>query len=205
MRARRRCGLTSPDVHGVTAARHNVSPSSLLCTTPPPPVACNAVLQNISNFTGACAFNSALLSQSESAVRLQSHKMLRHALASIAAPLAPGARSFASHARRWSVYLSGEIHTDWREKIAEGCDAAKLPVDIVGPNPVHADSDDCGALILGDEENRYWYASGNSARGGCASLCNSFALPIISRRGGSSPTCDRCRCGPGNDSLGWSG
>ena len=48
-----------------------------------------------------------------------------------------------------NVYLSGEIHTDWRERIEEG--AAEAGLDIVFGLPVtdHAASDDCGAAILG--------------------------------------------------------
>ena len=56
----------------------------------------------------------------------------------------------------WEVYLSGEIHTDWRDQIAQGCEAADLPVDFSGPVTDHASSDDCGAKILGEEENAFW-------------------------------------------------
>jgi YtoQ family protein len=58
--------------------------------------------------------------------------------------------------RTWSVYLSGEIHTDWREKIAAGIEAAGLPVDLAAPVTVHEDSDDCGAAILGEEDKPFW-------------------------------------------------
>jgi YtoQ family protein len=53
------------------------------------------------------------------------------------------------------VYLSGEIHTDWRERITEGAKA----LDVVFDSPVtdHAASDDCGVAILGAEENKYWH------------------------------------------------
>lgn len=57
----------------------------------------------------------------------------------------------------WSVYLSGEIHTDWREQIQQGCIEAELPVEFCSPVTVHADSDDCGAVILGGEENKFWH------------------------------------------------
>ena len=58
--------------------------------------------------------------------------------------------------REWRAYLSGEIHTDWRRRIASGAAAAGLPLRLDGPNLVHADSDDCGALILGDEADPFW-------------------------------------------------
>ena len=56
----------------------------------------------------------------------------------------------------WTVYLSGEIHSDWREQIKSGIDAAGLPVDILAPVTDHASSDNCGATILGEEDNPFW-------------------------------------------------
>ena len=45
-----------------------------------------------------------------------------------------------------TVYLSGEIHTDWRDQIAHG--ARDLNVVFTGPVTDHAASDDCGVAIL---------------------------------------------------------
>lgn len=59
--------------------------------------------------------------------------------------------------RLWKVYLSGEIHTDWRERIAEGAEQAGLPIRLDGPVCVHEDSDDCGARILGPEDKAFWH------------------------------------------------
>ena len=59
--------------------------------------------------------------------------------------------------RTWNVYLSGEIHSDWRERIAQGIEAAALPVRLDAPVCVHEDSDDCGAVILGTEEQAFWH------------------------------------------------
>ena len=56
----------------------------------------------------------------------------------------------------WTVYLSGEIHTDWREQIEEGAAKAGLPIDFVSPVTDHASSDDCGVAILGDEPDNFW-------------------------------------------------
>jgi len=53
------------------------------------------------------------------------------------------------------VYLSGEIHTDWRDQIVDG--AAGLDVVFTGPVTDHAASDDCGVAILGAEENKFWH------------------------------------------------
>jgi len=54
-----------------------------------------------------------------------------------------------------SVYLSGEIHTDWRDEIAQG--AADLPVSFSSPVTDHAASDDCGVAILGAESDKFWH------------------------------------------------
>ncbi|WP_413719136.1 YtoQ family protein [Silicimonas sp. MF1-12-2] len=53
------------------------------------------------------------------------------------------------------VYLSGEIHTDWREQIMEG--AKTLDVIFTSPVTDHDASDDCGVAILGAEPNKFWH------------------------------------------------
>lgn len=53
------------------------------------------------------------------------------------------------------VYLSGEIHTDWREQIIEGAEG--LDVSFSSPNTDHDSSDDCGVAILGAEPNKFWH------------------------------------------------
>ena len=57
----------------------------------------------------------------------------------------------------WSIYLSGEIHTDWRNKIQDGVRAADLDVTFAAPVTNHAASDDCGVAILGAEPNKFWH------------------------------------------------
>ncbi len=57
----------------------------------------------------------------------------------------------------WSVYLSGEIHTDWRDVIQEGSQAKGLPVRFSAPVTDHGASDDCGVAILGAEEKKFWH------------------------------------------------
>jgi YtoQ family protein len=57
--------------------------------------------------------------------------------------------------KTWNVYLSGEIHSDWRDVIAKGILHHNLPVSLSSPNTSHEDSDDCGALILGMEQERH--------------------------------------------------
>lgn len=53
------------------------------------------------------------------------------------------------------VYLSGEIHTDWRQEIMTG--AADLNVSFSSPVTDHAASDDCGVAIMGSEEQKFWH------------------------------------------------
>jgi len=55
----------------------------------------------------------------------------------------------------WNIYLSGEIHTDWREKIKEGCDALHLSVTFTSAVTDHEASDAAGDL-LGAEDNNFW-------------------------------------------------
>lgn len=53
------------------------------------------------------------------------------------------------------VYLSGEIHTDWREVIVAG--AKGLDVEFSSPVTDHAASDDCGTSIMGAEADKFWH------------------------------------------------
>mgnify|MGYP001800879555 CR=1 FL=1 len=53
------------------------------------------------------------------------------------------------------VYLSGEIHTDWREQIMKG--ASDLDVTFAAPVTDHDASDDCGVAILGAETDTFWH------------------------------------------------
>ena len=73
---------------------------------------------------------------------------------------------FKSMSKNWVVYLSGEIHSDWRERIKAGVSEAGLNISFANPVTDHAKSDDCGASILGKEENSFWHdqkASGINA------------------------------------------
>lgn len=53
------------------------------------------------------------------------------------------------------VYLSGEIHTDWRERIVSGAEG--LAVSFSAPVTDHDASDDCGVAILGAEDSKFWH------------------------------------------------
>jgi len=58
--------------------------------------------------------------------------------------------------KTWIVYLAGEIHSDWRERIARGVREADLPVELTAPVTDHGASDDCGVAILGEEASSFW-------------------------------------------------
>ena len=54
-----------------------------------------------------------------------------------------------------SVYLSGEIHTDWRQKIIDGCKAEGLVISFTSAVTNHEASDAAGDL-LGAEDKNFW-------------------------------------------------
>jgi YtoQ family protein len=56
-----------------------------------------------------------------------------------------------------NIYLSGEIHTSWREEIMDGCKAKNLDVSFSAPVTDHDASDDCGVAILGAEDQKFWH------------------------------------------------
>jgi YtoQ family protein len=58
--------------------------------------------------------------------------------------------------KSWNVYLSGEIHSDWRERIEAGIREAQLPVQTSAPVTDHAASDDAGTGTLGEEDESFW-------------------------------------------------
>ena len=55
-----------------------------------------------------------------------------------------------------NVYLSGEIHKDWREEIIKLCEKEDLSISFSSPNTNHESSDNCGVEILGAEDNSFW-------------------------------------------------
>ena len=54
-----------------------------------------------------------------------------------------------------NIYLSGEIHTDWRQQIIAAC--AAMDVQFFSPVTDHEASDDCGMEILGREDQKFWH------------------------------------------------
>lgn len=55
-----------------------------------------------------------------------------------------------------TIYLAGEIHSDWRQRLREEVEKRDLPVEFVGPQEVHDRSDSVGEDVLGEQPgNRY--------------------------------------------------
>ncbi len=55
----------------------------------------------------------------------------------------------------WIIYLSGEIHTDWREQIMTGAKTNNLPVTFTSAVTDHESSDAAGD-VLGAENDPFW-------------------------------------------------
>ncbi len=55
----------------------------------------------------------------------------------------------------WEIYLSGEIHTDWREQIKTAAEALELPVSFLSPVTNHEASDAAGDCV-GEQESGFW-------------------------------------------------
>ena len=64
---------------------------------------------------------------------------------------------------KYNIFLSGEIHSDWRNDIIKGAESADLPVSFSYPEQDHDQSDHCGTNILGKEDKKFW-ADNKSAR-----------------------------------------
>lgn len=55
----------------------------------------------------------------------------------------------------WQIYLSGEIHSDWREQIIRGSEKLNLPVQFSSPVTDH-DASDAAGDVLGKETETFW-------------------------------------------------
>lgn len=54
-----------------------------------------------------------------------------------------------------TVYLSGEIHTDWRQQIMRGAQALDLPITFTSAVTDH-DTSDAAGDVLGQESQPFW-------------------------------------------------
>ena len=59
--------------------------------------------------------------------------------------------------KEWNVYLSGEIHSNWREQIKKQVSSQNLPIVFTSPVTDHELSDNCGLKILGSENDKFWH------------------------------------------------
>ncbi|MEH6616935.1 MAG: YtoQ family protein [Porticoccus sp.] len=55
----------------------------------------------------------------------------------------------------WQIYLSGEIHSDWREQIIRGVEKLNLPVQFSSAVTDH-DASDAAGDVLGKESEQFW-------------------------------------------------
>ena len=58
-------------------------------------------------------------------------------------------------AMNWTVYLSGEIHTDWRQQVIQGAESNELAINFTSAVTDHAASDAAGD-VLGSETDNFW-------------------------------------------------
>ena len=56
---------------------------------------------------------------------------------------------------KFNIYLSGEIHSDWREQIIQGCSKENLEISFSSPVTNHEASDAAGD-VLGEEDDSFW-------------------------------------------------
>ena len=54
----------------------------------------------------------------------------------------------------YTVYLAGEIHSNWREEIIDGC--KDLDIKFLTPESDHASSDDIGKNVVGTQESDFY-------------------------------------------------
>lgn len=59
-----------------------------------------------------------------------------------------------SEERVWKVYLAGEIHSDWRDRVVDACSG--LPIRFTAPVTDHPASDAAGTGTLGEENENFW-------------------------------------------------
>lgn len=73
---------------------------------------------------------------------------------------------------KFTVYLAGQIHDDWREKISQLIKKKDLPFEVVSPQTNHDLSDDIGEQILGEQPGKYY-------KDDAASDINNFRTTVL--------------------------
>ena len=54
----------------------------------------------------------------------------------------------------YTIYLAGEIHSNWREEIINGC--KDLNITFLTPENDHSSSDDIGKNVIGDQGSDFY-------------------------------------------------
>ena len=88
----------------------------------------------------------------------------------------------------WTVYLSGEIHSDWRQKIMQGAKEHGLAITFTSAVTDHEASDAAGD-VLGENENEFWRDHQSSKVNAIRTknvILPSFAL-VINTNSGTPP------------------
>ena len=58
---------------------------------------------------------------------------------------------------KYTVYLAGEIHSNWREEVIKSAENDNLPIDFLFPEESHEASDMVGEQIITKEDQQFWY------------------------------------------------
>ncbi|MGE7923975.1 YtoQ family protein [Viridibacillus arvi] len=74
-----------------------------------------------------------------------------------------------------TVYLAGEIHSNWRQELKEKAEVLGIPLNFVGPMENHDRSDFIGEEILGEQPNAIY-------RDEAASKINNLRTQILIRK-----------------------
>lgn len=74
-----------------------------------------------------------------------------------------------------TVYLAGQIHDDWREKLKEKAQQKQLPLNFVAPQTNHDRSDDIGEAVLGKQPDKAY-------RDDAASSINNLRTQVLMQK-----------------------
>lgn len=75
----------------------------------------------------------------------------------------------------FTVYLAGQIHTNWREEIKQLVEEKSLSYQFVAPQTNHDASDDIGEKILGEQPGKYY-------KDDAASDINNFRTQVLMQK-----------------------
>lgn len=76
---------------------------------------------------------------------------------------------------KFTIYLAGQIHDDWREQLTSKIAKTNLEVEFVAPQSDHDLSDAIGEQILGEQPSKYY-------RDDAASAINNFRTQALMQK-----------------------